>query len=120
MQRLRIFAISIAILALVALPSTTSSHNQRNPNRSEAKLRKVKNKILNRYIVVLNDDVASDDSPPEARLERVREIANDHAQTHLGRVDYLYETALKGYAIELPNEAAAAVSYTHLTLPTSD
>ena len=107
MQRLRIFAISIAILALVALPSTTSSHNQRNSNRSEAKLRKVKNKILNRYIVVLNDDVASDDSPPEARLERVREIANDHALTHLGRVDYLYETALKGYAIELPNEAAA-------------
>jgi subtilisin family serine protease len=107
MQRLKNLAVLIAILALVALPLTTSSHNQNNPSRSQAKLRKVKNKIPNRYIVVLNDDVASDDSPREDRLERVREIANSHALAHLGRVDYLYETALKGYAIELPNEAAA-------------
>lgn len=107
MQRLKNLAVLIAILALVALPSVTSSHNQRNPGGSQGKLRKVKNKIPNRYIVVLNDDVASDDSPREVRLERVREIANSHAATHLGRVDYLYETALKGYSIELPNEAAA-------------
>jgi membrane carboxypeptidase/penicillin-binding protein PbpC len=57
MQRLKNLAVSIAILALVALPSPTSSQNERNPNRCQAKLRKVKNKILNRYIVVLNDDV---------------------------------------------------------------
>lgn len=33
-------------------------------------------------------------------------VATSHAQRHSGTVDYIYETALKGYAIELPNEAA--------------
>jgi subtilisin family serine protease len=68
---------------------------------------KRQNAIPNRYIVVLDDDVANDDNPREVRLERVTEIANSHALTHVGRLDYIYETALKGYAIELPNEAAA-------------
>ena len=113
MQRLKNLAISIVTLALVAFPSTTSSRNQGNPappqsqNPPQAKFRKANNKIPNRYIVVLEDDVAGNDSPREVRLERIREIANSHALAHLGRVDYLYETALKGYAIELPNEAAA-------------
>jgi hypothetical protein len=56
---------------------------------------------------VLNDDVASDDAPLEVRRARVTAIANSHAQTYGGKFDYIYETALKGYAIELPNEAAA-------------
>jgi subtilisin family serine protease len=124
MHRLKYLALSIVALALVLLPSTTSSQNQGNPSeflpprtsrpeppqdsrRPQVKFRKVQNAIPNRYIVVLNDDVASDDNPREARLERVREIANSHALAHSGRVDYLYETALKGYAIELRNEAAA-------------
>ena len=68
---------------------------------------KAKNPIANRYIVVLNDDVVSDNEPLEVRLARVTAIANSHAQTYGGKVDYIYETALKGYAIELPNEAAA-------------
>lgn len=121
MQRRKQFAVSIVILALVVLPSTTSSQNQRpvletgprseaprGPSPPQAKFRKVReNKIPNRYIVVLKDDVASNDSPREGRLQRVHDIANTHSLTHLGRVDYVYETALKGYAIELPNEAAA-------------
>src|SRR5262245_51577986 len=124
MQLLKNPAISIVILALLALPSTTSSQTRGNsaefssqgtsgPETSqgsrppETKFRKALNAIPNRYIVVLNDDVVSDDSPREVRLERVTAIANSHAQPHLGRVDYIYETALKGYAIELPNEAAA-------------
>ncbi len=101
MQRLKNLAISIVTLALVAFPSTTSSRNQGNPappqsqNPPQAKFRKANNKIPNRYIVVLEDDVAGNDSPREVRLERIREIANSHALAHLGRVDYLYETALK-------------------------
>ena len=114
MQRLKHLAVSISILglfafALVALPSITSSQSNRpdTPRRPQKKFVKKQNAISNRYIVVLNDDVADDDSPREARLERVTEIANNHALSHLGKVDYIYETALKGYAIELPNEAAA-------------
>ncbi len=112
MQRLMIFAVVIFIVALVALPSTTSSQNNRpertqSSRRPETKFAKRPNKIPNRYIVVLNDDVAADDNPREVRLERVTEIANLHARSFAGKVDYIYETALKGYAIELPNEAAA-------------
>ncbi len=114
MQHLKNLAVSISILglfafALVALPTITSSQNNRPdiPRRPQTKFVKKQNAISNRYIVVLNDDVAKDEDPREARLQRVTEIANSHALAHLGKVDYIYETALKGYAIELPNEAAA-------------
>ena len=63
--------------------------------------------IPNRYIVVLNDDVVSSAAPLEARRAAVTAIANGHALAHLGQVGYVYETALKGYSIDLPNEAAA-------------
>jgi hypothetical protein len=78
-----------------------------NSNASKGKLRKAPKPIANRYIVILNDDVVTDESPREVRFKRVTAIANDHAQAHAGRVDQVYETAVKGYAIELPNEAAA-------------
>lgn len=68
---------------------------------------KVQNAIPNRYIVVLNDDVVSGDAPLDVRRAQVTAIANAHAQAHRGTVGYVYETALKGYSIELPNEAAA-------------
>jgi hypothetical protein len=63
--------------------------------------------IPNRYIVVLNDDVVASNAPLETRRDRIETIANSHARTHLGVVGAIYETALKGYSIELPNEAAA-------------
>ncbi len=106
MLRLGMLAISLLILVLAALPSTTSSQNQRARGQQNKFIKRA-NKIPNRYIVVLNDDVADNEGPREARLERVTKIANEHALAHLGRPDYIYETALKGYAIELPNEAAA-------------
>lgn len=106
MLRLRNLAVPIFVFALAVLPFTTSSQNQRS-SRAENKFLKKLNAIPNRYIVLLNDDVARDDDPREVRLERVTEIANNHALAHAGKVDYIYETALKGYAIELPNEAAA-------------
>jgi hypothetical protein len=121
MQRLKNFAVSILILALVALPSTTSSQNERSfdrPSRPDApqdsrpkqgKFRKVSNAILNRYIVVLNDDVADNTKPRKARLERVTDIANSHALAHFGRVDHHYDTALKGYSIETTEAAAVAI-----------
>ena len=56
---------------------------------------------------MLNDDVVSDDAPLEVRRAGITAIASSHAQAYGGKFDYIYETALKGYAIELPNEAAA-------------
>lgn len=89
-------------------PLTTSRpEQQQGSSKPASKFVKAKNPIANRYIVVLNDDVVSDNAPLKVRRARVTAIANSHAQTYGGKVDYIYETALKGYAIELPNEAAA-------------
>jgi hypothetical protein len=122
MQRLRNYAIA-SVIALLVFPSTTSSQTQDRPESSPSrtsqpeqpqgsltppsKFLKTKKPIPNRYIVVLNDDVVSDDAPLEVRRARITAIAKSHAQTYGGKFDYIYETALKGYAIELPNQAAA-------------
>jgi len=61
----------------------------------------------NHYIVVLDDEVVSSNAPLETRRARITEIANSNALAHGGTVGFVYGTALKGYSIELPNEAAA-------------
>lgn len=118
MQRLKNYSILSLTIAILVLSSTTSSQTQeplttslpeqqQGSSKPTSKFVKAKNPITNRYIVVLKDDVVSDNAPLEVRRAGVTAIANSHAQTYGGKVDYIYETALKGYAIELPNEAAA-------------
>src|SRR5215213_6619452 len=118
MQRLKNYSILSLTIAILVFSSTTSSQMQepvttsppqqpQGPSKPPGKFVKTQNPIANRYIVVLNDDVVSDKEPLEVRRAAVTAIANSHAQTYGGKVDYIYETALKGYAIELPNEAAA-------------
>jgi Peptidase inhibitor I9 len=117
MQRLKNLVLLLTI-AILVFPSTTLSQTQEpqttsRPEQQQGSLKpaskfvKSKKPIANRYIVVLNDDVVSDKAPLEVRRAQVTAIANSHAQTYGGKFDYIYETALKGYAIELPNEAAA-------------
>jgi len=123
MQRLSKYAIG-SVIALLVVPLTTSSQLQKYPPESSplktsraeqpqgastqaTKFYKSKRPIANRYIVVLRDDVVADSEPIEVRRAAVTAIANRHAQTYGGKFDYIYETALKGYAIELANEAAA-------------
>ncbi len=124
MKRIKNDLVALSIVALVLFPLPTSGQTQdctpefsplrtsrpRPEQRSlipPTKFVKVQNAIPNRYIVVLNDDVVPSDAPLEVRRARITAIANSHAQAHLGRVGFVYETALKGYSIELPNEAAA-------------
>lgn len=66
-----------------------------------------KNAIANHYIVTLTDDVVSKTAPIDVRREQVRAIAEQFARLHKGKVGFIYETALFGFSIELPNEAAA-------------
>ena len=118
MQRLKIFVLLLTI-AILLFPSTTSSQFQEQLPRSPTQqqqasakparkfIKHQQNRISNRYIVVLNDDIVPDSESLKVRRARVTAIAERHAQTYGGKFDYIYETALKGYAIELPNEAAA-------------
>lgn len=124
MQRLKKYASLPLTIAVLVFPATTSSQiseyspefsplrtsgseQQQGPSTPATKFVKSKKPIPKRYIVVLKDNVVSDDLPLEVRRARVTAIASSHAQTYGGKFDYVYETALKGYAIELPNEAAA-------------
>jgi len=86
---------------------TSRPEQQQRPLVPSTKFVKSNNPIANHYIVVLNDDVVSSNAPLEARRAQIATIANSHALAHLGKVGYIYEMALKGYSIELPNEAAA-------------
>ena len=118
MQRLKkhlILSLTIAILVLTSTrssqmqepPTTPRPEQQQGPSRPASKFVKARNPIAKRYIVVLKDDVVSNNAPLEVRRARVTAIAKRHAKAYGGKVDYIYETALKGYAVALPNEAAA-------------
>jgi hypothetical protein len=117
-QRLKNYSILSLTVVVLVLSSTRSSQvqeppttsrpeQQQGPSKPASKFLKAKNPIANRYIVVLNDDVVSDKASLEVRRAGVTAIANSHTQTYGGKADRIYETVLKGYEVELPNEAAA-------------
>lgn len=124
MKSNRNYLVALSVVAVVLLPILTSAQLPEYPpefsplrtsrprpeQRSlipPTKFVKVQNAIPNRYIVVLNDDVVRSDASLDVRRARITAIANSHAQAYLGTVGFVYETALKGYSIELLNEAAA-------------
>jgi len=118
MQRFKNYSIVSLPIAILVLSSTRSSQTQEPPTTSRpeqqqasskpaSKFVKARYPIANRYIVVLNDDVVSDDAALEVRRARVTAIANRQAQAYGGKADRIYETVLKGYEVWLPNEAAA-------------
>jgi subtilisin family serine protease len=111
-------ALSILALALVVMsvPRATISQSTEGDGLSyptkqsltpQTKFIKVQNAIPNKYIVVLNDDVVSDQAKSEIRHAQVSAIASDLARVHGGKVGFIYETALKGFSIELKSEEEA-------------
>ena len=69
-----ILSLTIAILVLSSTtlsqtqePPTTSRPEQQGSSKPAGKFFKAKNPIANRYIVVLNDDVVSDNASLEVR-----------------------------------------------------
>ena len=106
MKRTTILLAMVGVIALGLSVPSASGQSQQQPS-PPTKFIKHKNVIPNRYIVVLNDGIVADNLPQEVRRERVTAMAAEHAKTYGGTYDYIYETALKGYAITLPDEAAA-------------
>jgi hypothetical protein len=123
MPSVRNCIVAIGVAAVVFFPILTSAQTplyppEFSPLRTsrpakpelaapQTKFIKHKNSIPNSYIVVLNDDVVSGNSSLEVRRAAVTAIAASHAKAYCGKVGYIYETALKGYSIELPDETAA-------------
>jgi subtilisin family serine protease len=121
MKSIKMFLFALSAFALTIVPISTTgqstdtlfpvdaSRPDASPKSKEpqAKFRRVKDVVPNRYIVVLNDEVVSDKSSLPVRRSQISIIANAFAQLHAGKVRSIYGTALKGFSIELPSDAAA-------------
>ena len=94
MQRLKYSVLSFTVAMLVCpptsstqvqeLPTTSRPEQQQDSSKPASKFLKAQDPIANQYIVVLNDDVVSDNAPLEVRRAQVTAIANSHAQTYRG------------------------------------
>ncbi len=70
------------------------------------KLRKVSNKVENSYIVVLDDDVVGE----KGMFSIAPYIASELATTHGGKLKHVYQNALNGFAVEMTEAQAEALS----------
>lgn len=128
MKKFKIYLIALGILALLLFsipttssqninsefpPLTTASPASQAPRKPQAKFNRVKNPISNSYIVVLNDDVVSPGASLDVRRSQVRAVAENLVQLYGGTLGFIYDTALKGFSIELPNEAVAVALSQH-------
>ena len=70
------------------------------------KLRKSTNKIENSYIVVLNNDVVGE----QGMFSIAPYIASELATNHHGKLKHIYQHALNGFAVEMTEAEAEALS----------
>jgi subtilisin family serine protease len=90
-----------AMLCLMTFASfPTPSHGQKD------KLRKNENKIPNHYIVVLDDSVVGE----KGAYSISQYVADDLAVRHRGKVQRVYQHALNGFAVEMSEADAEAMS----------
>lgn|GEM_PF-3067334 len=71
------------------------------PGASQGKFRRVEKAIPDSYIVVFKDSVPG---------SQVAAVAEDLLRPHGGQPTFIYEHALKGFAVHLPEAAAVALS----------
>ncbi|HEX6044565.1 MAG TPA: S8 family peptidase [Pyrinomonadaceae bacterium] len=97
------------ICALVVLTGLCATIFLSAPVRTQAKkdkLRKSANKIENRYIVVLDDDVVGE----KGMFSIAPYIASELANTHGGKLKEVYQNALNGFAVEMTEAEAERLS----------
>ena len=98
----RLFVVlAAAMLCLMMFASfPTRSHGQKN------KLRRNSNKIPNHYIVVLDDSVVGE----KGAYSISAYVADDLAARHRGKVQRVYQHAINGFAAEMSEADAEALS----------
>lgn len=100
MKRVLALLVTIALCALAVTPQQTQG--QGRSQEAKTKFRRVGHPILNQYVVVLKNDLAATD---------VAAVADDLARLHGGTTGHIYQHALKGFSITLPEAAAVALSH---------
>jgi subtilisin family serine protease len=99
MKRVLSFLVA-SLLCVVSYPAFTARGQVAQQN-VKGKFRKVGKGIPDQYIVVLKDGVAAGG---------VEALSDELAGAHGGRRGFVYETALKGFSVRLPEAAARALS----------
>lgn len=98
------------ILALLVLAGLTAviflSAPVPTTQAKKDKLRKSANKIENNYIVVLDDTVVGE----KGLFSIAPYIASELATTHKGKLKHVYQNALNGFAVEMTEADAEALS----------
>ncbi len=109
MKRIKEYLGCLSVVAFLLFPISISGQRATTQSQSstQPKFRKTSQAIPNKYIVVLNDDVVSRTATASVRRAHVSTIADGFGQLHGGKVEFIYETALVGFSIQLPHEAAA-------------
>lgn len=100
MKKVIAFLIALGLVAFMP-PPMSSARRQAPAQLHTVKFRKGKKAIPNQYIVVFNDNIDRQD---------VDVTAKALSRFHGGRLLSVYENVLKGFAIELPEAAAQALS----------
>ena len=100
MKRVLTIVVFLIGLSLAASPLFTGGqgHAQRT---NQGKFRRSHQAIHNQYVVVLKDEVARQDVPS---------VVSQLALAHGGLTSHIYQHALKGFSIQLPEAAAIALS----------
>ena len=100
MKKIAVF-LTLALLCLMIV-ATTPSHSQAQKDRIHRK----PNKIANNYIVVLDDSVVGE----RGAYSIAEYVASDLASSHRGKLKHVYKHALNGFAIEMSEADAEALS----------
>jgi Subtilase family/Peptidase inhibitor I9/Domain of unknown function (DUF4214) len=100
MKKIPAFLIGVVLCALALASLFTVSSRDTTPPPT-AKLRRLNKAIPGQYIVIFNNDVAP---------SSVSSQANELTHKHGGQVKYIYEHALKGFALQASEAQATAVS----------
>jgi subtilisin family serine protease len=101
-------AAALVVVALVASPASTAQNgNAIGKEKQSAKfLTKAEKKIPNSYIVVLEDWAAG----PRGQHSQAAQAADQLTLAFGGRVKQVYNHALNGFSVEMPEAAARALA----------
>ena len=100
MKKIAVF-LAVAVLSLmIFVSSPRSSHAQKS------RILRAENKIANQYIVVLDDAVVGE----KGQYSIAPYVASEMAANYKGTIKYVYQDALNGFAVEMSDAEAEALS----------
>ncbi len=100
MKKIAVF-LAVAVLGLMIIVSTPNSSSAQ-----KSRILRVKNKIANQYIVVLNDAVVGE----KGDYSIAPYIASEMAANYKGKIKHIYKYAINGFAVEMSEAEAEALS----------